>query len=193
MQMFPNGICLPCRPAGTCCLCSRFTASSLLLSSLELSDTKVYEPYIRALLGTASHFCEGGVPQVTGSVQVMSLVTQTVLSSGQSVPHGAVLPGALRRRPARAGGMQASLPEGRHPGDQPGVQPEARGQGYRGTSLLRNSPALRALPQGPRRTATVGSYGGFVSYERGTTLGSGDQVSGFNGLGFGIWVVRFRD
>ena len=29
---------------------------SLLLSSLELSDTKVYEPYIRALLGTAAHF-----------------------------------------------------------------------------------------------------------------------------------------
>jgi len=35
--------------------------SSLLLSSLELSDTKVYEPYIRALLGTASRFCEVGV------------------------------------------------------------------------------------------------------------------------------------
>ena len=27
-----------------------------LLSSLELSNTKVYEPYIRALLGTAAHF-----------------------------------------------------------------------------------------------------------------------------------------
>jgi len=34
------------------------SSSSLLLSSLELSDTKVYEPYIRALLGTATHFCE---------------------------------------------------------------------------------------------------------------------------------------
>ena len=32
--------------------------SSVLLSSLELSDTKVYEPQTRALLGTASHFCE---------------------------------------------------------------------------------------------------------------------------------------
>jgi len=30
----------------------------LLLSSLELSDTKVYEPYIRARLGTAALFCE---------------------------------------------------------------------------------------------------------------------------------------
>ena len=29
-------------------------SSSLLLSSLELSDTKVYEPQIRALLGTTS-------------------------------------------------------------------------------------------------------------------------------------------
>ena len=29
------------------------TSSSLLLSSLELSDTKVYDPYMRAILGTA--------------------------------------------------------------------------------------------------------------------------------------------
>ena len=34
--------------------------SSSLLSSLELRDTKVYEPWIRALLGTAPHFCGGG-------------------------------------------------------------------------------------------------------------------------------------
>jgi len=32
------------------------SSSSLLLSSLELSDTKVYEPQIRARLGTAAHF-----------------------------------------------------------------------------------------------------------------------------------------
>ena len=30
---------------------------ALIPSNLELSDTKVCEPYIRALLGTASHFC----------------------------------------------------------------------------------------------------------------------------------------
>ena len=30
--------------------------SSLLLSNLELSDTNVYAPQIRALLGTAAHF-----------------------------------------------------------------------------------------------------------------------------------------
>jgi len=34
------------------------SSSSVLLSSLQLSDTQVYEPQIQALLGTASHFCE---------------------------------------------------------------------------------------------------------------------------------------
>jgi len=34
-----------------------FFSSSLSLPSLELGDTKVYEPYIRALLATAAHFC----------------------------------------------------------------------------------------------------------------------------------------
>ena len=38
-----------------------FFFSSLLLSSLELSDTKVYEPQMRARLGTAAHFCEAVV------------------------------------------------------------------------------------------------------------------------------------
>ena len=33
-------------------------SSSLLLSSLKLSDTKVFEPDIRALLNTVSHFFE---------------------------------------------------------------------------------------------------------------------------------------
>ena len=33
-------------------------SSTLLLASQELSDTQVYEPYIRARLGTAAHFCE---------------------------------------------------------------------------------------------------------------------------------------
>jgi len=32
--------------------------SSSVLSGLKLSDTQVYEPYTRALLGTASHHCE---------------------------------------------------------------------------------------------------------------------------------------
>ena len=39
-----------------------FISSSLLLSSLELSDIKVYGPWIRALLGTTSHICEGVQP-----------------------------------------------------------------------------------------------------------------------------------
>jgi len=37
------------------------SSSSLLLSSLELSDTKIYEPEIRASLGTAAQICEGVV------------------------------------------------------------------------------------------------------------------------------------
>ena len=35
-----------------------FFFSSLLLSSLELRDTKVYEPQTRALLVTAAHLCK---------------------------------------------------------------------------------------------------------------------------------------
>ena len=44
-------------------LCGQESSSSLLLSSIELSDTKVYEPLLRALLGTASQFCEVVVPK----------------------------------------------------------------------------------------------------------------------------------
>ena len=33
-------------------------SSSVLLSSPELSDTKVYAPSIRARLGTTAHFCK---------------------------------------------------------------------------------------------------------------------------------------
>ena len=36
-------------------LSDRPPSSLLLLSSLDLGDTKAYEPLIRALLGTASH------------------------------------------------------------------------------------------------------------------------------------------
>ena len=35
----------------------RFSSSPLLLSSLELSDAKVYEPEIQALLGAAANLC----------------------------------------------------------------------------------------------------------------------------------------
>ena len=36
-------------------------SSPLLLSSLELSNTKIYKSLIRALLGTAPHFCQAVV------------------------------------------------------------------------------------------------------------------------------------
>jgi len=41
-----------------------FFSSSLLLSSPELGDTKVYAPEIRALLGIASHFYEAVILQL---------------------------------------------------------------------------------------------------------------------------------
>ena len=46
---------LSSRPCATLSPTPRFP-SSLLLSSLELSDPKVYEPELRARLGTAAHF-----------------------------------------------------------------------------------------------------------------------------------------
>ena len=49
------------RPFKVFPLCS--SSSSLLLSSLELSDKKVYEPQMQARLGTASHFCKVVVRQ----------------------------------------------------------------------------------------------------------------------------------
>ena len=60
---------------------------SLLLSSLKLSDTEVYEPPLRALLGTASHFCE---------VVVLKLRT----SSGEPLAIGrGILDGESRQHP----------------------------------------------------------------------------------------------
>ena len=47
------------------------TSSPLELSSLELSDTQIYEPYVRALLGTASYFCE---------IVVLELIVWTMTS-----------------------------------------------------------------------------------------------------------------
>ena len=44
----------------------RSSFSSLLLSSLALIDTNVYGPWIRALLGTATHFCREVLPTVLG-------------------------------------------------------------------------------------------------------------------------------
>ena len=42
--------------------------SSVLLLSLELSDTQVCEPSIRALPGDASHFCEAVVLKLAAVV-----------------------------------------------------------------------------------------------------------------------------
>ena len=51
----------PCAPSPDCCknlAREKHFSSFLLLSSLELRDTPVYEPEIRARLGTTAHFCK---------------------------------------------------------------------------------------------------------------------------------------
>jgi len=78
------------------------SSSSLLLSSLELSDTKTYEPQIRALLGTASHFCEVVVLKLRTGLQIVVwgigtalgelppyLVSFSASVSGEKVPRRA--------------------------------------------------------------------------------------------------------
>ena len=64
-EHFPDGFELHLLPNGRYEECKEHQpSSSLLLSSLELSvDTKVYEPSVRARLGTAAHFCEVVVRQ----------------------------------------------------------------------------------------------------------------------------------
>ena len=71
--------------------------SSLLLSSIELSVTIVYEPHTRALIGTASHFCELPPPAHPGSINTgvphsqendlcLCLVASFCLSLPRSLP-----------------------------------------------------------------------------------------------------------
>ena len=60
------------------CVGFHSSSSSLLLSSLELSDTKVYEHQIRALLGTALHFCEAVVLKLFHSVEFEGFVTSDI-------------------------------------------------------------------------------------------------------------------
>ena len=55
------------------------SSSSALLSSLELSDTKKSEPYIRALLGTASQFCEVVVLQSTVRVPMVKRIQTSMI------------------------------------------------------------------------------------------------------------------
>jgi len=50
--------CPECCDSRKWCVRLDHASSSLLLSSLELSDAQMYEPSIRAILGSAAHFCE---------------------------------------------------------------------------------------------------------------------------------------
>ena len=51
------------------------SSSSVSISSLELSDAKVYAPEIRARLGTNAHFCKVGVPT---SLRLVRIHTVTI-------------------------------------------------------------------------------------------------------------------
>jgi len=83
------------------------SSSSLLLSRLELSDTKVYEPQIRALLGTASHFCELVVLKFktvdAGSPPIVPATTLHRTGNGVVVP--TALPEVGRRAPSTTLGL----------------------------------------------------------------------------------------
>ena len=92
---------------------SNLSSSCLLLSILELSDTKVYAPYTRALLGTASHFAQlqPDNPVVARCVDRFAVVSQ--LGYHQPSEKNSRLffrslnrPGA-RRNPATSGTNQA--------------------------------------------------------------------------------------
>ena len=63
----------------------RSSSSSLLLSSLELSDTKVYEPEIRALLGTAAYLYENN------GLELRTVPTSHTSMALRSVPISSVV------------------------------------------------------------------------------------------------------
>ena len=75
-------------PPGGCWYGKQKTSSSfsLSLSSLELSYTKVYEPQIRALLGTASHFCEVVVHRLQASIGGSKLLDHASRLRGLPLP-----------------------------------------------------------------------------------------------------------
>ena len=88
---------------------------SLLLSSLEMSDTTIYEPYIRALLGTAPRFSYAlvlksrSVPLGTalslGIFRVSRRGAQAVYKSGAAVtPLGGDVGGTSRKVDVRLPG-----------------------------------------------------------------------------------------
>jgi len=66
-------------------------SSSLLPSSLESSDTQVYEPSTRALLGTASHFSEVVILKLRRVAQVISnRLTTSPMAIGEPRPNPAL-------------------------------------------------------------------------------------------------------
>jgi len=82
-------------------------SSSLLLSGLELNDTKVNEPSIRARLGTASQFCEVAVVNMRTVPNGTTLLTESGVKLYRTdVPRQQVMEG-LVTWPSKASRMRA--------------------------------------------------------------------------------------
>ena len=90
--------------------------SSVLLSSLEFNDAQAYKPYIQALLGNASYFCEVVVLELRtvpiGTALNLIILGESKPSSVRPGPKQGVLPQV--DRPPYAFGtnlIPASIPE----------------------------------------------------------------------------------
>ena len=92
------------------------SSSSLLLSSLELIDTQVYEPGIRALLGNALHFCEVVVleSRTVPNGTTLSLRILQVIRLGARAIHKRVR-GGHRNTRLRRQGAEPGEPKLPHP------------------------------------------------------------------------------
>ena len=111
--------------------------TSLFLSSLEMSDTQVYEPEIRVLFRTASHFCEAVVLKLRTyciplhPTQCGHAADEEMSKGGRGARVGDDRP----RLRGLCGSRGAAIPH--HPSVLYTVAPYRRG-----TSLTRNSPLL---------------------------------------------------
>jgi len=131
IYIYIYGRCRRCRREWQCCATSSAppgsgsragSSSSLLLSSLQLSDTTIYEPSVRALLGTASHFC----PVVVLKLRTVPLGTALSRRERQCCATSS----APRGSGSRAGQQRERVLCGQPIGPNP-LHPEPRGSGSR--------------------------------------------------------------
>ena len=138
--------------------------SSLSLSNLELNDTKIYEPSIRALLGTASNFCEVVVLKLGTDQEVVRPLTPELPKS----PVGPIPPGTPTPP------CTPSPPSGPVQGKTPSVTlSDPMSHAFRAcTSVVFRSletgpivPLTRVPPAGPVEQSPMCHYSGGVSLD----------------------------